>query len=93
MASAFRVNLHYEPLAPLIQKYPRQSYGAFMDGTNFEQIVPQDIQFLILGHEGHGISAALSALLPNRIGIPQKGAAESLNVAVAAGILLQHLSK
>ena len=93
MASAFRVNLHYEPLAPLIQKYPRQSYGAFMDGTNFEQITPQDIQFLILGHEGHGISAALSALLPNRIGIPQKGAAESLNVAVAAGILLQHLSK
>ena len=93
MASAFRVNLHYQPLAPLIQKYPSQSYGAYMDGINFEEIDPQHIQFLILGHEGHGISPALSALLPNRIGILQKGAAESLNVAVAAGILLQHLSK
>ena len=41
----------------------------------------------------HGISDNLTALLKNRIGIPQKGNAESLNVAVAAGILLQHISK
>ena len=93
MASAFRVNLHYQPLGPLIQKYPSQTFGAFMDGTNFEQIAPHDIQFLLLGHEGHGISEALTKLLKHRIGIAQKGAAESLNVAVAAGILLQHMSK
>jgi TrmH family RNA methyltransferase len=93
MASAFRVNLHYQPLEPLLQKYPNQTFGAFMDGTNFEQIAPHDIQFLLLGHEGHGISEALAKLLQHRIGISQKGVAESLNVAVAAGILMQHLSK
>jgi tRNA G18 (ribose-2'-O)-methylase SpoU len=47
----------------------------------------------VLGHEGHGISPRLDQLLKKRISIPSKGAAESLNVAVAAGILLQHMSK
>jgi TrmH family RNA methyltransferase len=93
MASAFRVQIHYQELAPLIKKYADSTYGAFMDGTDFEQIAPDKMQFLVLGHEGHGISDNLTALLKHRIGIPQKGAAESLNVAVAAGILLQHLSK
>ena len=93
MASAFRVQMHYQELGPIIKKYADQTYGAFMDGTDFEQIEPKDIQFLVLGHEGHGISSELTALLKKRIGIPQKGAAESLNVAVAAGILMQHLSK
>jgi TrmH family RNA methyltransferase len=93
MASAFRVQIPYQELAPLIKKYADSTYGAFMDGTDFEQIAPDKMQFLVLGHEGHGISDNLTALLKHRIGIPQKGAAESLNVAVAAGILLQHLSK
>lgn len=93
MASAFRVQIHYQELAPLIKKYADHTYGTFMDGTDFEQIAPDQMQFLVLGHEGHGISDNLTALLKHRIGIPQKGAAESLNVAVAAGILLQHLSK
>ena len=93
MASAFRVQLHYQELAPMIKKYADQTYGTYMDGTDFEQIDPKQMQFLVLGHEGHGISDNLTALLKHRIGIPQKGRAESLNVAVAAGILLQHLSK
>jgi len=93
MASAFRVQIHYQELAPLIKKYADRTYGTFMDGTDFEQITPDQMQFLVLGHEGHGISDNLTVLLKHRIGIPQKGAAESLNVAVAAGILLQHLSK
>ncbi|MDP4596507.1 MAG: RNA methyltransferase [Crocinitomicaceae bacterium] len=93
MSSAFRVQLHYQELGPMIKKYADQTYGTFMDGADFEQIDPNQMQFLVLGHEGHGISDQLTSLLKHRIGIPQKGAAESLNVAVAAGILLQHLSK
>lgn len=93
MVSAFRVNVHYQDLGPLIAQHANQTYGAFMDGTELEQVAPNSIQFLVLGHEGHGISTALATQLHNRIGIPRKGKAESLNVAVAAGILLQHLSK
>lgn len=93
MASAFRVNMHYQDLAPIIKAQQHVTYGAFMDGEDFQNIAPSQIDFLVLGHEGRGISPELSALLTKRIGIPSKGKAESLNVAVAAGILIQHLSK
>jgi tRNA G18 (ribose-2'-O)-methylase SpoU len=43
---------------------------------------------LVLGSEGHGISPALEARLSIRVTIPLSGRVESLNAAVAAGILL-----
>ena len=93
MASAFRVHVHYQDLAALLEVNPGKTFGAFMDGTDFQQVKPKEIEFLVLGHEGHGISPRLDQLLKKRISIPSKGAAESLNVAIAAGILLQHMSK
>lgn len=93
MASAFRVNVHYQDLAPLIKANASSTFGAYMDGQDFQSIAPSTIDFLVLGHEGHGISPELSKHIAQRIGIQAKGRAESLNVAVAAGILLQHMSK
>jgi TrmH family RNA methyltransferase len=46
---------------------------------------------LLLGNESRGISPALQSLAVKRIRIPRKGGAESLNVAVAAGILLSYV--
>jgi len=43
---------------------------------------------LIVGSEGHGISAVLESHLSRRVTIPLSGRVESLNAAVAAGILL-----
>lgn len=43
---------------------------------------------LLLGSEAHGIDPALLGLCDRRITIPRRGAGESLNVAVTAGILL-----
>jgi TrmH family RNA methyltransferase len=43
---------------------------------------------LVVGNEGAGVSAALDAVATRRIGIPLAAGVESLNVAVAAGILL-----
>jgi tRNA G18 (ribose-2'-O)-methylase SpoU len=43
---------------------------------------------LVLGSEGHGISPALESRLSRRVTIPLSGRVESLNAAVAAGILL-----
>lgn len=93
MASAFRVNVHYQDLAPLIEANAACTFGAYMDGQDFQTIAPEEIEFLVLGHEGHGISTALTGLIKNRIGIQPKGGAESLNVSIAAGILMQHMSK
>jgi TrmH family RNA methyltransferase len=46
---------------------------------------------LVLGNEGAGISAPLLEAADRRVGIPIRREAESLNVAVAAGILLHQL--
>jgi TrmH family RNA methyltransferase len=42
----------------------------------------------LLGQEAGGLGAELAAAADGRITIPMKGGAESLNVAVAAGVLL-----
>jgi len=48
--------------------------------------------FIIIGNESKGINADLIAISRNRITIPRKGRAESLNAAVAAGIVLSRLA-
>jgi len=42
----------------------------------------------VLGNEGAGVRAVLEAAAARRLAIPLHGGVESLNVAVAAGILL-----
>jgi TrmH family RNA methyltransferase len=43
---------------------------------------------LIIGSEAEGPSAAARRFTPKRVHIPMPGRAESLNAAVAAGVLL-----
>jgi TrmH family RNA methyltransferase len=43
---------------------------------------------LVVGNEGAGVSAAVAAKADRVVGIPLRQGAESLNVGVAAGILL-----
>ncbi|MDP1540809.1 MAG: RNA methyltransferase [Moraxellaceae bacterium] len=45
---------------------------------------------LVIGSESHGLSMDVEALLTQRLTIPRFGQAESLNAAVACGILLDH---
>jgi TrmH family RNA methyltransferase len=47
---------------------------------------------LVIGSEGRGISPALESALSRRVTIPLAGRVESLNAAVAAGILLAFAS-
>jgi len=46
---------------------------------------------LLLGGEGAGIAPDLVVAADGTVAIPLERGVESLNVAVAAGILLQHL--
>ena len=47
---------------------------------------PDDV--VVFGSEGHGIAPGLLALCDERVTIPQRGTTQSLNLAVAAGIVL-----
>lgn len=48
---------------------------------------------LVVGNEGAGIRPSLGAWAAGRIGVPLREDAESLNVAVAAGILLYEVTR
>jgi RNA methyltransferase, TrmH family len=48
---------------------------------------------LVVGNEGAGVSPALDAAANRRIGVPLARGVESLNVAVAAGILLYEVTR
>ncbi|BAL61980.1 RNA methyltransferase [Melissococcus plutonius] len=48
---------------------------------------------LMVGNEGQGINQSLLTQVDQVIHIPMKGASESLNVAVAAGILIFHFEQ
>jgi TrmH family RNA methyltransferase len=48
---------------------------------------------IVVGNEGAGVSAAMAAAADRRLAIPLAEGAESLNVGVAAGILLYEVSR
>ena len=66
---------------------------AQMDGaTPLADWRPARRTIVILGSEAHGVSADLKLRADVSVAVPRYGRAESLNVAIAAGILLAHAS-
>lgn len=63
-------------------------WAAAADGPAFESSPSPERLALLLGNEGAGIGEAGRSLMDRTVGIPMRPEAESLNVAVAAGILL-----
>lgn len=67
-------------------------YGTELNeaAVDYRTVFPTDAVALVLGNEGNGVSKKILALTDQNLYIPIFGEAESLNVAVAAGILLYH---
>jgi tRNA G18 (ribose-2'-O)-methylase SpoU len=63
------------------------------DAEPFAEAQRPDRTALLLGSEGNGLEPNWVDLCDRRITIPMRRGAESLNVAVAAGILLYHFSR
>lgn len=85
-------------LGPLLQRLGAagaRCYGADLDGVRAESWQPAPPSVLVFGSEAHGLSAAVQAQIHATVAIPsaphRKGV-ESLNVAVAAGILIYEWS-
>lgn len=62
----------------------------FPTGSSFESPLEKESLCLMLGSEGQGLSSTAHELC-TPINIPMKGDMESLNVAVAGGILMHFL--
>ena len=65
-------------------------YGADLHGDNVHRLTLQPSGVLIMGSESHGLTPPVEACLTQRLHIPGRGQAESLNVAVSAAILLDN---
>lgn len=63
------------------------------NAVNYTDISAQSEFALIVGNEGSGVSSELLSMTDRNVKIPLYGKAESLNVAVATGILLYAYSK
>lgn len=89
MGSIARVNIIYTVLAEFIQKNKSINvYAASLDGESLQSVKDIAEGILIIGNESKGISKDLFALATKKITIPKYGDAESLNAAVATGIIL-----
>ncbi len=88
MGSVCRVNIFETELSKLFIEFNDIAVvGSFLEGKNiFEAKIPNP-SFLIIGNESKGISNELEKFIKLKVTIPQKGKAESLNAAVATGIL------
>lgn len=91
MGSFTRVNVFYTPLPVFLKEFGFPVYGADLEGTNVHQHRFEEKTGLVIGSESHGISPEVSALLTAKITIPRFGAAESLNAAMATGIILDNI--
>jgi TrmH family RNA methyltransferase len=91
MGSFTRVNLHYTSLLDAFKKY--SDYKLFMtvlNGTPLSEMTNADKKIVVMGSESKGISNKILELTSDKITIPKSKSskAESLNVSVAAAIIL-----
>jgi tRNA G18 (ribose-2'-O)-methylase SpoU len=66
-------------------------WGADTDGEPVDGITAPEKLGLAVGNEGAGLSSSLRERVTRSVSLPIAGAVESLNVAVATGILLYQL--
>lgn len=93
MGSFSRVNVSYLDLVAEAQVNPDiPIYGAYLDGINVKKLEIVKPCFLVIGNEANGISENLGMFIKNRISIKGFGKSESLNAAIAAGILMHAFS-
>jgi TrmH family RNA methyltransferase len=93
MGSITRVRIEYTDLKEWLGKNKDvKIYAAVLNGrpVNKMKKIPEGV--IVIGNESKGIAPEIEALCNTRITISRLGGAESLNAAVATGIILSHLT-
>ena len=91
MGSVSRVNVFYDQELQWLEKQTLTKYAATLNGKPLYEVGPIQNGILVIGNESKGIREELLELATQQITIQRKGAAESLNAAVATGILVSQL--
>ncbi len=95
MGALFRLPSMHADIAPLVTWLGRKHVALWATAVDGETLAdaPQEPIAIALGNEGAGLSAEVLAQAARRVSIPIQPAAESLNVAAAAAILLYQVSR
>ena len=92
MGSIVRVKILYTDLAPWLEEQKDVFiYAAALEGQNVMAMKKITEGLIVIGNESKGISTAIFEQVDIKITIPRIGKAESLNAAVATGIILAHV--
>ena len=92
MGSLVRVNVQYTPLINFIDTHENISvYAASLSGISLTEFNKINEGIVLIGNESKGINEELLKKAIQKITIPKYGNAESLNAAVATGIILSHV--
>jgi TrmH family RNA methyltransferase len=88
MGAFLRVQPIQCELSEIVGRFPaKKIYGADMKGHNVFTHALDKKGLIVIGNEGKGISDVNSPMVQEWISIPSGGGAESLNAAVATGII------
>jgi TrmH family RNA methyltransferase len=92
MGSICRVQIIYEDLSSFLLSHASITvYASTLNGKDIAQYPTIKEGIILIGNESKGIHPDLLSVANHYITIPRKGSAESLNAAVATGIILSHL--
>ncbi len=98
MGSFARVRTHNADLGAVLADLRRTApavpiLGCDLDGTAVHELTPLRDAVVVIGSEGRGLAPAVKAAVSRFVTIPRHGGAESLNAAVAAGIVCAQLRR
>lgn len=91
MGSIFRIPIEYTDLTTFLTDNTLPVYGALLNGEDAFENGKIENGILIIGNESQGIRKEIKHFITKALTIPRFGKAESLNAAVATGIMLSHL--
>lgn len=98
MGSGFRIPIaRVNDLPAALRDLASRGYAIVatsLDGAPFYERAPLPVKFvLVIGSEAHGISPEALACATVSLKLPMRGGAQSLNAAVAAGIMMYELCR
>jgi RNA methyltransferase, TrmH family len=92
MGSISRVRVEYKDVLSLLKANKEIGiYAATLNGRDITKMEKLTEGIIVIGNESKGINEEILKLADIQITIPGKGKAESLNAAIATGIILSHL--
>ena len=91
MGSLLRIQVYYGPCENWLQDCDLPVYATLLEGADVFSATPLPPGIVIIGNEGKGIRPEMLSHVSQTLTIPKIGHAESLNAAVATGIVIAQL--